>query len=145
MKMRAGTLPALVAGAIAIAVGTLYVSIIMSQSPPGSCSLCEPGVWLIAGYMFAGGALAVASVAAGGARGYLLAAASGAMLFVTAITLISSLMLIGGLPMLLALGLVVRATILEVRAGGTNKASAFALALLLFLGGGGEIATIALR
>lgn len=147
--LRPGLLPALVAGLIAIGVGALYVSIIASQGPPapGYCALCEPGVLLVAGFMFGGGWLAIASsLVPRSVRGYALAAASGALLFMTLITLISSLMLIGGLPMLLALGLVIRATILEVRDSGTNKATAFAVALLLFLGGvGGEVATIAMR
>jgi len=148
MNARPGTLPALLAGVIVIGVGAVYVSIIASQGPPapGYCALCEPGVLLIAGIMFGGGALAVASTVAGGARGYLLAAASGMMAFVTAITLLSSLAPLAGVPMLLALGLVIRALLMAVRATGTSTAAAAGIALLTFVAGvGGEVATITLR
>jgi hypothetical protein len=143
---RAEALSAIAAGAIAIAVGALYVSIISSQGPREYCSLCEPGVWLIAGYMFGGGILATASALIQNGRTYALAAAAGILTFIALIVLVSSIALFAGLPMLLAAGLTVRASAQASKLEGTSKATTLAVALLTFVAGvGGEFATIALR
>jgi hypothetical protein len=145
-RLRAGTFPALVAGAISLAIGFYYVALIASQgSGPGYCSLCEPGVWFIAGIMFGGGILACASALMPSGRTYALAAAAGMLTFIALLVVLSSIGLIAGPPMLLAAGLTSVAAARAARREGTSKATAFAVALLLLLLGiGGEFATIAM-
>lgn len=146
-QLRPGTLPALTAGGIALLVGAYYVRLIASQGPSaGYCSLCEPGVWLIAGYMFGGGMLAIASTLMPRGRTYTLAAAAGMLTFIALLVQLSGIGLIAGPPMILAAALTGVGTVRTARVDGTSKATAFAVALLLLLVGiGGEFATIALR
>lgn len=146
-RPRPGTLPALVAGVIALIVGIYYVALIDSQGGrTGHCSLCEPGVWWIAGMMFGGGILASASAVIPSGRTYALGAAAGMLTFIALIVLVSSIAFIAGPPMLLAAVLTSFAMAWAARLERIRKATAFAVALLLLLlGVGSEFATIALR
>lgn len=135
MHRLAGTIPALGAAAIALAIGVSYLSIIAGQG-----DLCAPVAWLVAAYILGAGGLAIATLVLRSRRTSCLAAAAGMLTFVG----IAGMFTIG-LPLLLAAGL---ATIAAVRASRIEHASVAAAAglagLLMLAGTGALIGLIAL-
>lgn len=131
MRVRAGTLPALGAGAIAFVIGAYYLSVIAEQG-----DLSAPRVWLVAGYIFAGGGLTMASLVGSQRRAYWLAAAAGMLTFIGAIGVFTI-----GAPLLIAGGLATIAAGRAAPAAGASRATALAVALLVVLAGAGGLLT----
>lgn len=144
-RVRAGTLPALAAAPIAFFAAANYLTVIFAQQRDLTHMPIELGVWFIAGYAIAGGALAAISAVLPGGRAYVLAAAAGMILFIGMIGTVSSLAFTFGMPLLAATVLVSVAAARARWIEGTSKAAAFATALLMYVVGvGGYIATIVL-